>query len=129
MASAPLALLEWAPVISTLCRMIFAVETEERSLIAFPSEAEAVAYCEGLDVEAAVWLFWNDRGEPLEPKFSVPNKRGLFVVRNGTYSLAPASLNHHAVLEEALDEVLNFESPAPFNSAEGVRAYLEAKGA
>ena len=107
--------------------MIFAVETEERTLVAFPSEAVAVAACEGLDVEAAVWLFWNDRGEPLEPHFSVPNKRGLFVVRNGTYSLVPASPDHHAVLIEALEEVLNFESPPPFNSAEGVRNHLESR--
>ncbi len=106
--------------------MIFAVETEERTLIAFPGEAEAVAFCEGLDVEAAVWLFWNDRGEPLEPEFSVPNKRGLFAVRNGKYTLVPASENHHAVLLEALDEVLTFESQPPFNSAEGVRSYVES---
>lgn len=107
--------------------MIFAVETEERTLIAFPSELDAVAYCEGLDVEAAVWLFWNDRGEPLEPKFTLPNKRGLFVVQNGTYSLVPASQNHHADLMEALDEVLNFESSAPLNSSEGVLAYLKSR--
>lgn len=109
--------------------MIFAVETEERTLVAFPGEKEAVSYCEGLDVEAAVWLFWNDRGEPLEPRFSIPNKRGFFVVTNGTYSLVPASENHHAVLEEALDEVLTFESQPPFNSAEGVRNYLESRRA
>jgi hypothetical protein len=109
--------------------MIFAVETEERTLVAFPDEAAAVAHCEGLDVEAAVWLFWNDCGEPLEPQFSIPNKRGIFVVRNGTYCLVPASPNHHAVLMEALDEILNFESPAPFNSAQSIRSYLEARGA
>ncbi|MGV3570848.1 MAG: hypothetical protein ACO1PB_09625 [Ramlibacter sp.] len=104
--------------------MIFAVETEERTLMTFPGEAEAVAHCEGLDVEAAVWLFWNDRGEPLEPKFSVPNKRGLFAARNGIYSLVPAGPDHHAVLDEALNEILTFESLAPFDSAEGVRDYL-----
>lgn len=105
--------------------MIFAVETEERTLIAFPSEAAAVAYCEGLDVEAAVWLFWNDRGEPLEPNFSVPNKRGLFTVQNGTYSLTLAQPDHHAHLAEAVDEILNFASAAPFDSADGVRSYLK----
>jgi hypothetical protein len=107
--------------------MIFAVETEERTLTAFPSEAEALTYCEGLDVEAAVWLFWSDVGEPLEPHFTVPNKRGFFVVGNGTYTLVPALPDHHAMLTEALDEVLNFESPAPFNSAQGVRNYLQGR--
>ena len=109
--------------------MIFAVETEERTLMVFPSEAEAVAHCEGLDVEAAVWLFWNDQGEPLEPLFSVPNKRGLFVVRNGTYGLVPAAPNHHAHLSEVVDEIQNFESAAPFNSESGVRTYLGGSGA
>lgn len=107
--------------------MIFVVETEEHSLRVFLSEAEAVAHCEGLDVEAGVWLFWDDRGEPLEPHFSVPNQRGLFAVRNGTYSVVSAVPNHHAILSEVLDEVLHFESPAPFNSAEGVRRYLESR--
>ena len=105
--------------------MIFAIETEERTLIAFTGEAEAVAYCEGLDVEAAIWCFWSDSGDPLEAEFSAPNKRGVFGSSNGTYSLVPASPNHHAHLLEALDEVLTFESAAPFNSAQSVRAYLE----
>ena len=107
--------------------MIFAVATDERTLITFASEAEAVAYCEGLDVEAAVWLFWNDCGEPLEPLFSIPNKRGLFIVGNGVYSLVPASPNHHAILDEALDEVLNYEGPPPFDSSNGVREYLHQR--
>ncbi|AYQ28776.1 MULTISPECIES: hypothetical protein [unclassified Polaromonas] len=108
--------------------MIFAVATDECTLTAFESEAAAVVACEGLDVEAADWLFWDDCGRPLEPLFSIPNKRGFFMVQNGVYSLVPATPNHHADLDEALDEVRNFESPAPFNSAEGVRAYLARKG-
>jgi hypothetical protein len=109
---------------NTLDLMIFAVATDERTLVAFESEAAAVVACEGLDVEAADWLFWDDRGNPLEPSFSVSNKRGWFCVQNGVYSLVPAAEDHHAKLDEALDEVLNFESPPPFNSAEGVRQYL-----
>jgi hypothetical protein len=64
---------------------------------------------------------------PLLPEFSVPNKRGLFVVRNGVYSLVPAGPDHHAVLDEALDEIVNFEDPSPFDSAEAVRAYLRGQ--
>jgi hypothetical protein len=108
--------------------MIFAVATDECTLTAFESEAAAVSKCEGLDVEAADWLFWDDRGRPLEPLFSTPNKRGLFMVENGAYYLVLATPNHHADLDEALDEVRNFASPAPFDSAEGVRAYLAGKG-
>ena len=43
--------------LESLCRMIFAVNTEERTLISFPSKKEAVAHCEGLDVEAACGFF------------------------------------------------------------------------
>jgi hypothetical protein len=107
--------------------MIFAVATDERTLVAFESEAAAVSACEGLDVEAADWLFWDDSGNPLEPLFSVPNERGWFSVQNGVYSLVPATPDHHANLNEALDEVLNFDSPAPVNNAEGVREYLATR--
>jgi len=105
--------------------MIFAVASDERTLMSFATEAQAVAYCEGLDVEAAEWLFWDDRGQPLEPMFSVPNKRGLFSVKNGVYSLVPATPDHHAMLHEAVDEVRTFDMPPPLNTAAGVRAYLE----
>ena len=104
--------------------MIFAVETEERALTVFPNEAEAVAYCEGLDVEAAVWLFWASDGSPLEAEFTIPNKRGMFIVGNGTYHLVPATTDHHADLGEALDEVLRLEPNPFFRSLEDIRVHL-----
>jgi hypothetical protein len=104
--------------------MIFAVETEERTLRAFVNEADAIAACEGLDVEAAIWLFWSDDGTPLEAVFTVPNKRGLFTVKNGVFFLRPSTSQHHAHLREAVDEVLNFEGPAPFTSASAIKTYL-----
>ena len=104
--------------------MIFAVETEERTLRTFVNEAEAIAACEGLDVEAASWLFWSNDGTPLEPVFTVPNKRGLFTVKNGAYFLKLAEPLHHAHLSEAVDEVLSFEGPEPFTSASAVKAHL-----
>ena len=106
--------------------MIFAVETEERTLQAFVNEAEAVAACEGLDVEAAIWLFWSNDGTPFEPVFTVANKRGLFTVKNGVYHLRPAEALHHAHLSEAVDEVLTFEGPEPFTSASAIKAHLQA---
>ncbi len=104
--------------------MIFAVETEERSLYAFDSEAQAIAACEGLDVEAAVWLFWGNDGSPLEPVFTEPNKRGLFSVKNGTYHLIPATEDHHAHLTEALEEVIHYDAAPPLNTAHGVKSHL-----
>jgi hypothetical protein len=104
--------------------MIFVAETEERSLYAFPTEADAIAYCEGLDVEAGIWLFWDDSGNPLEPLFSVPNKRCLFTVTNGVYSLVPATPGHHSPLAEVVNKFLHFEASAPFNSEAGIRSYI-----
>jgi hypothetical protein len=104
--------------------MIFVASTEEQSLMVFPSELDAVSYCEGLDVEAGEWLFWDDAGSPLEPHFEVPNKRGLFTVTNGTYRLVPAASMHHAPLAEALSAIRHFEGPAPFFSETAVRSHI-----
>ncbi len=52
---------------TALNAMIFVVETEEQTLYVFPQESEAVAHCEGLDIEAAIWLFWDNAGKPLAP--------------------------------------------------------------
>ena len=104
--------------------MIFAVATDERSLFAFQNEAEAIANCEVLDVEAADWLFWDDRGNPLEPDFVVPNKRGMFSATNGVYKLVPGSVDHHAHLREALSEIVTFEISAPLNTMQAIHDYL-----
>jgi hypothetical protein len=104
--------------------MIFAVETEERALTVFSTEDEAVAYCEGLDVEAATWLFWKADGSPLEAEFITPNKRSWFSVQNGTNRLVSASPEHHAHLSEALDEILRLEKNSFFRSLPAIREHL-----
>lgn len=104
--------------------MIFAVETEERALIVFPTESEAVAYCEGLDVEATIWLFWTAEGSPLQAEFIVPNKRGSFFARSGNYRLVPALQEHHPNLAETLDQVVHLEPNPFFHSLLQVRKHL-----
>lgn len=108
--------------------MIFVAETEERCLFVFASEAEAVARCEGLDVEAGVWVFWDVDGAPLEPEFIVPNVQGLFWVGNGSYRLIKASPGHHADLAEALDEIVLMEPNPFFSSLKEVRSHIVAGG-
>ena len=105
--------------------MIFAAETEERSLHVFPDAETAASYCEGLAVEATIWLFWDDRGAPLEPRFTIPNKRGLLTNKNGVYHLVPMSAGQHGYLREALDHVLHVVGEFPFNSVKAVRQYLD----
>lgn len=104
--------------------MIFAVATDERVLYTFPSTAEATSYCEGVDVEDAGWLFWDDKGRPLSPHFTVPNKRGWFSAQNGEYYLELTDERHHVHLLEALDEIVSFSSAAPFSTALEVRSYI-----
>jgi hypothetical protein len=104
--------------------IVFAAETEERSLYTFASEVEAIAYCEGLDVEAAIWLFWDWAGKPLAPVFSTANKRGLLVAQSGTYRLTAAEPNHHTLLSDVMHEFTAFEGSHPFNSRAGVLAHL-----
>lgn len=109
--------------------MIFAVETEERALKVFPTEGDVVAYCEGIDVEAATWLFWAADGSALEAEFITPNKRGWFSVQSGTYRLIPASPEHHAHLAEALHEIVRLEPTPLFKSLLQVREHLVQNGA
>jgi hypothetical protein len=104
--------------------IIFGVTTDERTLVVFESEAAAVASCEGLDVEAADWLFWDERGDPLQPEFITPNKRGLFAVANGTYHLVKADPLHHAELLDALEHIAAVEGPPPLDSVAGIQRHL-----
>ena len=107
--------------------MIFVVETEEQSLLLFEDERSVIAHCEGLDVEAEVWLFWNDKGQPLEAEFIIPNRHSLFTVSNGEYRLVLATGNHHVPLLEALENVLHVESEPPLSSVEAIRQYLQGR--
>jgi hypothetical protein len=104
--------------------MIFAAETEERSLHVFPDAETAASYCEGLAVEATIWVFWDDNGAPLEPKFTIPNKRGLFTAKNGLYHLVPVASGQHGFLHEALEQIRQVVGEFPFTSVRAVQDHL-----
>lgn len=104
--------------------MIFAAETEERSLHVFPDADTAASYCEGLAVEATLWVFWDDKGAPLSPEFTIPNKRGLFTAKNGLYHLVPMAGSDHATLHDALEQIRHVVGEAPFTSVGAVQDYL-----
>lgn len=87
--------------------MIFALATDDRSLIAFPSEKEAVAYCEGIDVEEGNWQFFASDGRCLVARFTRPNVKGRFAVVSGHYVLEPG--DESAGLQTALDNVAYVE--------------------
>lgn len=104
--------------------MIFAAETEERSLHVFPDAETAASYCEGLAVEATIWLFWDDDGAPLEPQFTIPNKRGLFTATNGLYHLVRGSGERQTFLHEALEQIRQVVGEFPFTSVKAVQDHL-----
>lgn len=107
--------------------MIFAAETEERSLHVFPDAETAASYCEGMAVEAMLWLFWDDDGAPMTPQFTTPNKRGLFTGQNGVYHLVRANDGRFDLLQEALKQVRQVIGEFPFNSVRAVQEYLGAR--
>jgi hypothetical protein len=104
--------------------MIFAAETEERSLHVFPDAETAASYCEGLAVEATIWLFWDDDGAPLEPQFTIPNKRGLFTATNGLYHLVPGRGEAQTFLHEALEQIRQVVGEFPYTSVKAVQDHL-----
>lgn len=108
--------------------MIFAAETEERSLHVFPDAETAASYCEGLAAEATIWLFWDDQGVPLEPKFTIPNKRGLLTNKNGVYHLVPMAGGQGGSLAEALEHIRQVVGEFPFTTVKAVRDYLNRPG-
>ncbi len=104
--------------------MIFAAETEERSLHVFPDAETAASYCDGLAVEATLWLFWDDKGAPLAPEFTVPNQRGLFTGTNGLYHLVPAVSAAHPFLQEAIVQIRQVVGEFPLTYVRAVQDYL-----
>ena len=87
--------------------MIFALATDDLGLTAFPSEKEAVAYCEGIDVEEGGWQFFASDGRRLNARFTTPSVRGRFSVASGSYVLEPGS--DDAGLQAVLDTVTYVE--------------------
>jgi hypothetical protein len=49
--------------------MVFALDTDDGSLLAFSATAEATAHCKGIDVKEGFWLFFAEDGSPLEARF------------------------------------------------------------
>lgn len=104
--------------------MIFALATDEQTLYSFATEAEAIAYCEGLDVESGAWLFWDALGRPLAPRFITPNRRGLLTVSHGHYILEATSDPLYASLDDALDEIHHVTIAPPLDTVDAIRAHL-----
>lgn len=102
--------------------MIFGYSTDDRTLQVFKSEAEAISYAEGIDVEDGGWLFFNSYGTQLEAVFTTPNKKCLLTVVSGKYYLRPAS--EGASLVDLLIDVAAVEGPPRLSSVATIRDFL-----
>jgi hypothetical protein len=49
--------------------MLFALDKDDGTLVAFPSAAETVASCKAVDVQDGYWRLFADDGSPLEARF------------------------------------------------------------
>jgi hypothetical protein len=70
--------------------MMFALDTDDGALIALASHAEAQAHCKPVDVKDGYWLFFDDDGSPLEPRFEQPGQPEDAALSVGAYTLQRA---------------------------------------
>ena len=101
---------------------IFAFSTDDKGLEVFSSKKEAIAYCEGIDVENGGWLFWDEFGTSLESKFSAPNRKEGFSVVSGKYDLVPFPLGSDLI--EFLPNVGYVEGRGMFKDIQEIHQYL-----
>ena len=104
--------------------MIFALTTDDRTLLVFATEAEAIACAEGIDVEDGNWLFFDADGKPLEAVFTTPNKHGSFWVESGVYVLRLAASAFRKTLLDELDDVSAVEGEPPLNTVAEIKKLL-----
>lgn len=104
--------------------MVFASATDTGSLMVFGTETDAVAYCEGIDVENGEWRFWDSNGQGLAADFLTPNYRNGIVVGSGTYRLVAAP--DLPALAHALTAVSALETNPHFATLQEVRIHLQA---
>ena len=103
--------------------MIYVFANDDRGLSVHATEREAVAACEGIDVEDGNYLFFSSDGRPLQPKLIRPNRRGASLVTSGKYVLEPLGQTASPGLREVLSRVTYVEG-CGMNSIDMVKAQL-----
>lgn len=107
--------------------MIFAFATEERTLMIFPNESDAVSYCEGWDVSEGGWLFFTADGSPMEAVFSEPASKNGWVITHGFYSLRINAESEKTQLLALLPHVAAVEGEAPLNTVAAIEGLLTSR--
>jgi len=101
--------------------MIFALATDEMTLFVFGTEADALGYCEGIDVEDDGWRFWDSAGKALRPEFTTPNKHSWFGSCSGIYRLVSSD---QPSLSDAISTIHNIDRNEFFPSISAVKDYI-----
>ncbi|MEZ0223519.1 MAG: hypothetical protein ACAH83_03115 [Alphaproteobacteria bacterium] len=113
--------------------MIF-VFLEDGTMDVVENLAEAQRAYEGVDVEGGVFVFYNDRGVYLEPRFTVPNRYGKFLwlfdwSSSGVYELVPNPGAPEDPIWLALFETHSLNPNRFFKTLDEVKACLKSNGA
>ena len=87
--------------------MVFALDTDDGRLLAFPTTAEAAAHCKGIDVKDGFWLFFAEDGSPLEARFERLNQAEESALIPHIYILQRAMSGQW--LQERLAQVMRVE--------------------
>ena len=88
---------------------------------------------EGIDVEAGIVNFYDERGTPLVARFSVPNRRGRFLglfpwVESGVFDLVPAPGGTADPFALALFEAVSLGPNGWFGSLDQLKDTLRERG-
>jgi hypothetical protein len=71
--------------------MLFAVSADDGELKVFPDELPLYRECEIDDVDAGLYLFFDDSGQPLAAVVTPPEPRRFFTLRTPTYVIQPTT--------------------------------------
>lgn len=107
--------------------MIFAFATDEKTLMVFPTERDAISFCEGWDVSEGGWLFFAADGSPMEAVFSEPASKSGWVISHGRYSLRPIATSEKTQLLALLPQVAAVEGEAPLNTVAAIEGLLTSR--
>jgi hypothetical protein len=67
--------------------MLFAFDKDDGRVIALASPEEIPAHCKAVDIQDGYWLFFDDDGSPLEPRFAPPDPDDDADAGPGDYTL------------------------------------------
>ncbi len=111
---------------------------DDFTVTAFDSERQANTHCEGIDVENSVYIFTDELGFVLVPRFTEPNRRSrlfglLSRVRSGIFALELTRERRLDLLEDVLaNRICVTHGPTIFSTCEALqkllRSGLEARG-